>query len=263
MKKFTILVSILLIAGLQMGFGQSQRLVLLEHFTQASCGPCAQYNPQINSLLNQYPDKFTAVMYHTSWPGYDPMYNHNTVENGARTSYYSVNAVPNSVIDGNVYNGHPAGWNITTINNRYAVPSPADISVYHELSPGQDEVTVNMMILATQDIPAGTKAHMVVIEKHIHFSNPPGSNGETDFYNVMKKMLPNQSGTELPAMQAGDYTIISYSCRSRTFTIRTRSQPFVSFRTRRTKKFYRLPTARMCPFLRSMQMMQRPSGCQT
>ena len=190
---------------------QSQRLVLLEHFTQASCGPCATYNPSIHTLLTANPDMITSIMYHTSWPGYDPMYNHNTVENGARTGYYGVNSVPNSVLDGNVYNGHPNGWNIGTVNARYAVTSPVELSMYHELSADQSTLTVTMMIYATEDIAPGMKAHMAVIEKHIHFNSPPGSNGEIDFYNVMKKMLPNQSGTILPAMQAGEYMILQYS----------------------------------------------------
>lgn len=190
-------------------FGQSQRLVLLEHFTQASCGPCATYNPQINTMLANNPDKFTAIMYHTSWPGYDPMYNHNTVENGARTTYYSVNSVPNSVLDGNVYNGHPNGWNINTVNSRYDVPSPCDVYIHHELSEDETILSVNMMIHATETMEEGLKAQLAVIEKYIYLPNA-GSNGEDDFYNVMKKLLPNQAGTNLPAMEAGDYIILQF-----------------------------------------------------
>ncbi|MCF8368238.1 MAG: T9SS type A sorting domain-containing protein [Bacteroidales bacterium] len=207
MKKHIYFITLfLIISGFT--FGQSQRLVLLEHFTQASCGPCATYNPAINTMLNQNPDKFTAVMYHTSWPGYDPMYNHNTIDNGARTTYYGVNSVPNSVLDGNVYNGHPNGWNISTVNNRYAVPSPFDIQIHHELSPDQSIIYTNMLIHATEDASFDMKAYLAVIEKHIHFNNPPGSNGETDFYNVLKKLVPTKSGIILPAFEADDYMII-------------------------------------------------------
>ena len=192
-------------------FGQSQRLVLLEHFTQASCGPCAGVNPGIEALLNANPDKFTAINYHTSWPGYDPMYNHNTVENGARTNYYSVNSVPYSSIDGNYYNGHPNNWNINTINNRYAETSPFELYMHHELSADENTFTVTMLIVASEDVEAGMKAHMVVIEEMISFSSAPGSNGEKDFRNVMKKMLPNHSGTSLPAFETGDYALLQYS----------------------------------------------------
>ena len=210
MKKY-IFLSLLLATISQMAIGQSQRLVLLEHFTQASCGPCATFNPAINNILSNNPDLVTGIMYHTSWPGIDPMYNHNTSENGARTAYYSVTSVPNSVIDGNYYNGHPNGWNIGTLNTRAAVPSPVEISIYHELAENDDVINVSVMIKATDDIAAGMKAQLAVIEKHIHFNSPPGSNGEVDFYNVMKKMLPNQTGTSLPALSTGQYKILQYS----------------------------------------------------
>jgi hypothetical protein len=50
---------------------------------------------------------------------------------------------------------------------------------------------------------------MVVIEKYIHFNSAPGSNGEKDFYNVMKKILPTKTGIALPSpMYTGDYVII-------------------------------------------------------
>lgn len=190
-------------------FAQSQRLVLLEHFTQASCGPCATYNPSIHSLLVANPDKITSINYHTSWPGYDPMYNHNTVDNAARTSFYNVNSVPNSVLDGNFYNGHPGGWNINTVNQRYAVPSPCNLFAYQRLSPTQDTLFVTMVVEASAAMTGQIAATVAVIEKHIHFNSPPGSNGEKDFYNVMKKLLPSRSGQMLPTpMSAGDYFIL-------------------------------------------------------
>lgn len=209
MKK-TLFLFVLIFGVAFVSFGQSQRLVLLEHFTQASCGPCATSNPAINALLNANPDKFTAIMYHTSWPGTDPMFNHNTVENGARTNYYSVNSVPNSVLDGNLYNGHPNGWDINTVNDRIEVASPFEVQIHHELSDDENKFLVNMFIVATESVNAGMKAQLAVIEKHIGFSSPPGSNGEEDFYNVMKKLLPNQSGVTLPAFEPGDYMIIQH-----------------------------------------------------
>ncbi|MBN2175959.1 MAG: T9SS type A sorting domain-containing protein [Bacteroidales bacterium] len=211
MKRKLYLLAILLFSTTTVIFAQSERLVLLEHFTQASCGPCALYNPTINTLLNSNPDVITAIMYHTSWPGYDPMYNHNVEDNGARTSYYSVSSVPNSVLDGNYYNGHPNGWNINSVNNRAAIPSPVDIYMHHELSNDESQITVTMMIVASESVAAGMKTTIAVIEKHIHFNTPPGSNGEIDFYNVMKKLLPAASGVILPAMEAGEYIILQYS----------------------------------------------------
>jgi len=120
MKK--ILLSAILLFAVTAIYSQSQRLVILEEFTQASCGPCASVNPTIEALLNSNPTKITSVWYHTNWPGYDPMNLHNPNEVAARVGYYGVTYVPWSVLDGNYYSGSATGWNINTVNARYAVP---------------------------------------------------------------------------------------------------------------------------------------------
>ncbi|MBK8450842.1 MAG: hypothetical protein IPL42_12815 [Saprospiraceae bacterium] len=47
--KQNLLFSILFFCLGTMLIGQSQRKVLIEHFTQASCGPCASINPVIQT----------------------------------------------------------------------------------------------------------------------------------------------------------------------------------------------------------------------
>lgn len=214
MKKLTFL--ILLISSTLFSFGQSQRLVLLEHFTQAGCGPCAIYNPAMHTILVANPDKITSINYHTSWPGdgTDPMHNHNPADANARTAYYGVGnvGVPYSVLGGNYYAGHPASWNINTVNALYAIPAQMELEVYQEFSPGNDTLFATMIVKATADIIGQPSAFIAVIEEHIHFNSPPGSNGEKDFYNVMKKLLPEKTGISLPSnMQAGEYVIIQSS----------------------------------------------------
>lgn len=215
-RYFHFLLSFILISmALHAQDPKAQRLVLLEEFTSSTCGPCAAANPTIVSRLQQNPDKFTAIFYHVGWPspGNDPMYLHNPQESNARVSYYSVSAVPHSVLDGNYYSGHPNGWNMTTITNRQAVPSPCEINLQHYLNTTQDTIFLNMLIKPTAALGGNQLvAHNVVIEKYIHFNTAPGTNGEKDFYNVMKKMLPGSGGTSLPSSMApGDYFIIQTS----------------------------------------------------
>lgn len=227
MKKLALLT--LLITLCIAGYSQSQRLVMLEHFTQASCGPCATYNPSIHNLLIANPDKLTSISYHTSWPGYDPMYLHNTVDPNARVANYNVSSVPHSVLDGNFFSGHPASWNINTVNQRYAVPSPFNLSVNQRLSATNDTLFVTMLIECTAPVSGPLSAYMGVVEKHIHFNSPPGSNGEKDFYNVLKKLLPTKTGISLPTpMAPGDYAIVeSYWVLANVYT--TSELSIVSF----------------------------------
>jgi len=200
-------------------YGQTQRMVLIEEATNASCGPCAAQNPAFDVLLNQNRDKLTAIKYHWYFPGFDPMYNHNTVENLARVAYYGINGVPTAMIDGVIenragfgYPGSPAGYNQAIINEYAAVPSPFEIDMYHRLSANEDSIFVTMRIRATENFSGSLKAQIVVVEKHINFTTPPGSNGEKNFSDVMKKMLPDHLGTNLPvSWQSGDYMIINQS----------------------------------------------------
>lgn len=218
MKKFYLL--ILLVVGLAF-FSQAQsvRLVLIEEATNASCGPCASQNPAFDILLNQNRDKLTAIKYHWYFPGYDPMHNHNTVENNARVAYYGINGVPTACIDGDIpngptfgYPGGPHGYTQALIDEYASNPSPFNISLSHRVSPDQDSIYIDMMIEATAAVSGNLVAQMVVVEKHIHFASPPGSNGERDFLDVMKKMVPDQNGTPLPSsFQPGDYLILQGS----------------------------------------------------
>ncbi|MBI9034293.1 MAG: hypothetical protein JEZ03_07470, partial [Bacteroidales bacterium] len=50
MKKLVLL--FFAFSAVTLGFSQSQRLVLVEEFTQASCGPCAGQNPAFTALMN-------------------------------------------------------------------------------------------------------------------------------------------------------------------------------------------------------------------
>ena len=207
---FTILFAISIAT---LGYSQSQRLVLLEEFTQASCGPCASSNPTIHALLVNNPTKITGIYYHTSWPGTDIMYNHNPADPDARVSYYGVTYVPYSVLDGNFYAGSATGWNINTVNNRYDDPSPCDLGLSYRISSDSDSIYVMMMVKPTAPMSfENAVAYAVVIEKHIHFNTPPGSNGEKDFYNVVKKLLPGKNGQAIPkTMNVGDYFILESS----------------------------------------------------
>jgi hypothetical protein len=218
MKKIaTLLAYLLIIMGLHSN-AQSTRMVLIEEATNASCGPCASQNPAFDALLNANRDKLTAIKYHWYFPGYDPMHNHNPEENNARVSYYGINGVPTAAIDGDIpngptfnYPGGPHGYTQALIDEYAAVPSPLELHLSHHLSTEEDFIFIDMMIVATEDVAAGRRAHMVVVEKEVHFASPPGGNGEKDFFDVMKKMIPNEGGTILPALDSGEYIIMQGS----------------------------------------------------
>lgn len=208
MKKKVLLFA-LFILSVQLIIAQTQRRVLVEEATNASCYPCGQQNPAFDALLQQNPDKVAVIKYHASWPGYDPMYNHNTVDNGYRISFYGINGVPTAVMDG-TYSNSPASFSQALIDQYYAIPAPFEMDMYHYLSEDQDSMYVITRIRAAQDIDEDNlRAFVVINEKHVHFNSPPGSNGETDFYDVMKKILPQKSGIPIHSQwEEGEYIIM-------------------------------------------------------
>jgi len=212
MKKITLLF-VFLFATASV-FSQSQRFILFEEFTNASCGPCASQNPAFDALLNANSTKCTSIKYHTNWPGVDPMNAQNPIDVAGRVTYYNVTGVPYAVMDGfpqtgSYYTGAPANVTQAKIDAEYIIPSPFEIQLNHHLNAAQDSIFLTMVLQATEAVSGVLVAHNVVIEKHIHFNTPPGTNGEKDFYNVMKKMLPTKDGTSLPnSFETGDYAII-------------------------------------------------------
>ncbi len=204
MKQSTLLLAAAILSSI--AFSQSQRLCLAEGFSNASCGPCAAQNPAYNTLLNNNTTKVIGIKYQTNWPGTDPMNAQTQSDVGPRVSYYGVTGVPWGALDGTAhtgssYSGALANLNQTKIDNRYAVSSPFSLSVSHTPSSDYDSVSITIVITASQNFSTSNSntltLHTALIEKEIKFDIPPGTNGETVFHGVMRKMLPNANGTTL------------------------------------------------------------------
>ena len=214
MKKILSLLTLSLFIGLCVLNAQNPRTVVLECFTSATCGPCAQYNPALDNLINNNADNLIAIKYHVNWPSpsNDPMNQHNPSEVSSRVSYYNVSTVPQSVADGNVWNGNSGNVTQAMIDQWAAVESPLEMRMTHYLNDTQDTITVIVMGKASSAISSDNlKLHIVVLEKTMEYATAPGTNNERIFHNVMKKMLPGSSGTKINAMQAGDYFAYEYS----------------------------------------------------
>ncbi len=195
---------------------QSQRLVLLEEFTNAGCGPCASQNPTFNALIDANPTKVISLKYQTSGPGYDVMNVQNPAEVSSRSNYYfNSTGVPYAVIDGDTnklgasYSGAPANIVQSTINAKYAIVSPFTVVLSHSFSSDYDSIFITMNITNTLAVTGANKARIALVEKHIAFTSAPGSNGEKDFYFVMRKMYPSTSGTAVTATGLGQTQTIT------------------------------------------------------
>jgi hypothetical protein len=186
---FFVLITVLM--SIFATFAQAeQRLVLVEKFTNTSCGPCRIPNRVMDTLAANHPDVFVAVRYHVSWPSaYDPFYLFNPSENGVRTGYYHVNAVPHCQIDGVV--DAISYW--STILARSNIDSPMRITLNGTFSDDARIGTINVSATALEQIAAeGLFLRIVVMESDIHWNAP---NGLQEHNQVMRYMLPYSTGT--------------------------------------------------------------------
>ncbi len=206
-------------------FGQAKRTTVVEEFTNASCGPCASQNPILKKVLDTNYPKVLSIKYQTNFPGFDPFNTQNPAEVQSRWSYYAVfTGVPSAAIDGYApngayqgstfaYVGQPASIKQPVLDYHLGLTTPLSVKVSHSMNAKFDSITVRMVVknVDTKSVDiADLVGHIAIVEKNVVFANAPGNNGEKEFYGVMRKMLPNASGTKLPAtMAVGDSTVIN------------------------------------------------------
>ncbi len=171
---------------------QEQRIPLLEMESASTCPPCRPGNIYFEGQMEGIPkEEYVKIKYQWYFPGVGDPY--CTDESVNRTAYYGVNGVPNLVIDGTYYNDHPqGGFTTATFNAAKAVPATYKLSGTYVIV-GQD-VHVNIKYTPLEQ---GTNARLFVAIIESETEKNKMTNGETKFYNVMKKMLPNDQGTDI------------------------------------------------------------------
>ncbi len=178
---------------------QSPRLVLVEEFTGETCPPCAAYNPGFNALMSMPANmsKGVSLKYQNDIPSTGPnFYLYNTADIATRTGFYANNYSPHGFMDGNVWDDNIASFTQTLLDNQAAVTSPFTIAVSHTINGNTIDATV--VVTASQAVSnANLKLQVAIAEQDVYGYTSP--NGESEYSNVMRKMLPDGNGTTLAA----------------------------------------------------------------
>lgn len=210
MKKifYSLSVAVLLLTSATT-FAQAKKYPLFEHFTQASCGPCAAQNPFFQDVYYANESNVHHVAYHTSWPGIDPMYDFNPSESDAMVDYYGVSGVPDMFANGTEF-GSPAGVTQDIVNNLVAESSPIRILVTETVAGSTVNVHIEVQTVGT--VPAGTyKLKAAAVEHIIDYVSAPGTNGETEFPNVFREFLTGSGGVAITPAAIGSSVSFDYS----------------------------------------------------
>lgn len=175
------------------------RRPLYETFTSSTCPPCVPANTNMEALFNDNSNlgEQSSVKYQMSWPGAgDPYF---TDEGGDRRVYYGVSSVPNVAIDGG-WNNNGNSLTQGIMDQFKSIPAFIDLNVKQTISGQKIDIEIDADFLNALSSASNT-LHVAVVEK-ITYQNI-GSNGETEFHHVMKKMLPDANGTTIGAQAKG------------------------------------------------------------
>jgi hypothetical protein len=207
MKKLVLASALVAISG--SALHAQNRLALYEEFSGENCAPCAASNPALNVLLGNNTSKVLLIKYQSPIPSAGPIYNAYTTVTQARLSYYSVPFAPYGRLDGTGLGsgtaapsspGHIANLLQADINNASSLTAPFSATVAHQWIANGDSVqaTINLSALSAY-APAGANLKLrVALIEHLRYAVAPGTNGETEFHNVVREMYPNAAGTQLP-----------------------------------------------------------------
>ncbi len=201
MKRFsTIILALGMVFMSSIILQAEDRLVVVEVFTSATCPPCAPAAPIIHR--NATLDKGAIAIKHQVWwpsPGTDPFFNYSaeikaTIQN--RVQYYGVSGVPDAYFDGkNSINPNDEQGFITNIANARKVPAPLKMSVVEDRTDPQNiKVTVKVTNTSATTL-TDQKLRVGVLYNHVSIPGYQGiTNGMTDFYDVLYKILPSADG---------------------------------------------------------------------
>jgi len=213
MKK--VLLSISALAAFTISAHAQQRLSLYEEFSGENCAPCAAANPGLWALLSANPSKVLLLKYQSPIPSAGPIYNLYPADYQNRSAYYMPSFIaagntglfaPSGLHNGKILGigqqnpGHVTYMTQAAIDADAAVASPFNITVTHAWDPTGANVTATVTVTAVSAYaPAGAQLKLrVALIEHLVYDTPPGTNGETDFHNVVRRMYPDGSGTTIP-----------------------------------------------------------------
>jgi len=199
-KNITVIKNNILMLHFVMEMVQLSKTVLIEDFANVSCIPCVQSNKILEKLISSYNNNVVKIKYATNFPSpNDPFYLANSNASDTRISDYNIFFTPTILVDGIEKPIATDSIEIkTALNSRLNETVKFKINAVDSISSGNISITVDLKSFDISGLNSEQLfLYSVVTEKHIQFSTPPGSNGETEFFDVMREILPNSNGLQL------------------------------------------------------------------
>ncbi|MDE6113151.1 MAG: T9SS type A sorting domain-containing protein, partial [Bacteroidales bacterium] len=170
---------------------------LVEHFSASSCPACTPLNERMNPIYAELGDAISLVKYPTDFPNQGDPYATNEVD--TRRFYYNIGGVPTIVLDGKVL-FLQGTYDEITAYLKDTMLAAAKKQVYFDMKFDTLAVDAAQNIHITLKVKAVGGAENVILHTAVVEGTTYGNattNGETEFHNVLMKMLPNASGQKV------------------------------------------------------------------
>lgn len=188
---------------------QTDRKVVIEHFTNTNCPICGSRNPGLFTNLDNNGEGVIHVSYYPSSPYSDcKLNNHNKKENDDRTKYYGLyGGTPQIAIQGESKRG--ASFTNSSLFDAYK-----DQMSSFELEVAQikteEKIEVSIVITAAEDNSVGNMNLVALMVEDTVFYK--GRNSEREHFNVFRKSLAGIEGeSQMLPSSKGESIAIEYS----------------------------------------------------
>jgi len=195
MKRYLLLV--LLVVGFAIGNSQAQapRKPLAEEFTSSTCPPCAATDPMMQKFQSDYSDKMVVLKWHVNWPspGNDPMYTVFPGSVNRSTVYYNNPYAPQLFFDGTLDAGLSSSVPYATVlegivDSIAATKSPFTINISQQIVV--DSLIINLTVKSVGPLPTATDLRLGVVvgERYLVYM---GTNGLPSHDYVVRTTVPS------------------------------------------------------------------------
>jgi len=176
------------------------RTPLYEEFTSSTCVYCPGFDNMFVPWCDSMGNRITVVKYQMNWPGQgDPYY---TEEGHVRRNFYHVNGVPSIFCDGGTYLGN-VNLDDIELAYRFDTHDKAMMQMKATHTLQGHAITMNATVEPLADF-SRLKLYAAVVEEVTY--NNVGSNGQTEFREVMMKMIPDAYGVRMNLVNGQPFT---------------------------------------------------------
>ena len=168
-----------------------QRVPLFEVFTSSTCPPCTPGNENFHSIVDPKPQQdFVSIKYQQDFPGTgDPYATFDAVD---RRGFYGISSIPRMEIDGG-WDGNANSFSQALYADALAKPAFTFLHATYSVDVATQTVSFDIEALPIIDYPAGNYRLQIAIIENLTTQNVK-TNGETEFYQVLKKMYLDENG---------------------------------------------------------------------